>query len=74
MEEGGGAFKILTGTIAGKRPLGRPKCRWEEILEWILKEWVSIREIELILLRIGLLESPCECGIDHPGSISHGVS
>ena len=22
----------------------------------------------------GLLESPCECGIEPPGSISHGVS
>ena len=25
MEEGRSAFKILTGTSAGKRPLGRPK-------------------------------------------------
>ena len=24
-------------------------------------------------LRKGLLESPCECGIEPPGSISHGV-
>ena len=23
-------FKILTGTPTGKRPLGRPRCRWEE--------------------------------------------
>ena len=26
-EEGWSAFKILTGTPAGKRPLGRPKRR-----------------------------------------------
>ena len=29
MEEGRSAFKILTGTPAGKRPLGRPRRRWE---------------------------------------------
>ena len=34
MEEGRSAFKILTGTPAGKRPLERT------ILEWILKRYV----------------------------------
>jgi hypothetical protein len=28
----------------------------------------------LIRLSIGILEGPCECGIDLSGSISHGVS
>ena len=31
------AFRILTGTPTGKRPSGRPRRRWEEILECILK-------------------------------------
>ena len=30
MEEGKGAFKILTGKLSGKRPLGRPRLRWED--------------------------------------------
>ena len=30
MEESRNAFKILTGKPIGKRPLGRPKCRWED--------------------------------------------
>ena len=30
MEEGSNAFKILTGKPTGKRPLGRPRRRWEE--------------------------------------------
>ena len=30
MEEGRSAFKILTGTPAGKRPLGRPRRSWED--------------------------------------------
>ena len=31
MEEGRSAFKILTGKPTRKRPLGRPRRRWEEI-------------------------------------------
>ena len=30
MEEGRSAFKILTGKHSGKRPLGRPRRRWED--------------------------------------------
>ena len=29
MKEGWRAFKILAGTPTGKRPLGRPRRRWE---------------------------------------------
>ena len=30
MEEGRSAFKILRGKPTGKRPLGRPRRRWED--------------------------------------------
>ena len=30
MEEGGSAHKILTDKTTGKRPLGRPRLRWED--------------------------------------------
>ena len=30
MEEDRSAFKILTGKSTGKRPLGRPRRRWED--------------------------------------------
>ena len=30
MEEGRSAFKILTAKPTGKRPLGRPRRRWED--------------------------------------------
>jgi hypothetical protein len=30
IEEDRSALKILTGKPAGKRPLGRPRCRWED--------------------------------------------
>ena len=69
MEEGRSAFKILTGKPTGKRPLGRPRRRWEDNIRMDLEEiainagnWVDSSQ-----------ESPCECGIEPPGSISHGV-
>ena len=74
MEEGRSAFKILTGKHTEKRPLGRPRSRWEEDIRMDLEEIGSMRGVGLIRLRIGLLESPWECGIEPSGSISHGVS
>ena len=29
MEDGGGAYRVLVKKPKGRRPLGRPKCRWE---------------------------------------------
>ena len=38
MEEGRNTFKILTGKPTGKRPLGRPRRRWEDNITMDLKE------------------------------------
>ena len=38
MEEGRSAFKILTGKPAGKRPLRRPRRRWEDNIRMDLEE------------------------------------
>ena len=38
MQEGRGAFKILTGKPSGKRSLGRPRRRWEDNITMGLKE------------------------------------
>ena len=38
MEEGMSAFKILTGKPTGKRPLGRPRRRWEDNIRMDLEE------------------------------------
>ena len=37
-EEGRSAFKILTGKPTGKRPLGRPRRRWEDSIRMDLEE------------------------------------
>ena len=56
MEEGRSAFKILTGKSTGKRPLGRPRRRWEDNIRMDLEE--SMRVIGLIRLRIGIIGEP----------------
>jgi hypothetical protein len=32
------AYRILVGRPEGRRPLGRPRRRWEIILKWIFKK------------------------------------
>ena len=38
MEEGRSAFKVLTGKPTGKRPLGRPRRRWEDNIRMDFEE------------------------------------
>jgi hypothetical protein len=38
MEEGRGVDKVLVGKPEGKRPLGRPRCRWEDNIKMNVKE------------------------------------
>ena len=49
MEEGRSAFKMLRGKPTGKRPLGRPRCKWKDNVRVDLKEiginmrnWVNL--------------------------------
>ena len=38
MEEGRGVHKVLVGKPEGKRPLGRPRHRWENNIKMDLQE------------------------------------
>ena len=38
VEEGRSALKILTGKPKGKRPLGRPRRRWEDNIRMDIEE------------------------------------
>jgi len=33
-----GAYRVLVGKSKGKRPLGRPSCRWEDNIKMDLRE------------------------------------
>ena len=55
MKEGRSTFKILTGKPTRKRPLGRPRRRWEDNIRMYLE---SMRGIGLIPLRIGIIGEP----------------
>jgi hypothetical protein len=38
MGEGRGIHRVLVGRPKGKRPLGRPRCRWEDNMKMELRE------------------------------------
>jgi hypothetical protein len=49
MGEGRGAYRVLVGRPEGKRPLGRPGCRWEDNMKRNLRE-VGIDRVNWIQL------------------------
>jgi hypothetical protein len=38
MGEGRGVYGVLVGRPEGKRPLGRPRCRWEDNIKLNIRE------------------------------------
>jgi hypothetical protein len=38
MEKTKGVYRVLVGNPEGKRPLGRPRCRWEDNIKLDLRE------------------------------------
>jgi hypothetical protein len=44
------AYRILVGKPEGKRPLGRPRCRWVDNIKMILREigWGGMEWIDLV--------------------------
>jgi hypothetical protein len=53
MGEGRGAYRILVGRPEGRRPLGRPRRRWEDNIKMYLQEMGWGAWTGLIWLRIG---------------------
>ena len=55
MEEGRNAFKILAGKPTGKRPLERPRRRWEDNIRMDQRNMYQYEEFVLIRLRIEII-------------------
>jgi hypothetical protein len=45
-----GAYNILVGRPEGRRPLGRPRRRWEDNIKLDLREIVGFRDVDWIHL------------------------
>jgi hypothetical protein len=43
MEEGRGVYRVLVGRPEGKRPLRRPRRRWEDNIKMDLREMEIVR-------------------------------
>ena len=56
MEDIRSAFYILKGKPTGRRPLGRPRRRWEDNIRMGLEEIDINAGSGLIRLRIGIIE------------------
>jgi hypothetical protein len=60
-------YKGLVGKPEGKRPLGRPRCRWEDGIRMDLRE-IGLGGVDWTGLGQGPVAGCCECGDEPSGS------
>jgi hypothetical protein len=58
-------YKVLVGKPEGKRPLGRPRSRWEN---GIRMDWLGGCRLESTVSGQGPVAGCCECGDEPLGS------
>ena len=58
MEESRSAFNIITGKPTGKRPLGRPRRKWENNIRMDFKETDINTRNWVDLARLGIIGEP----------------
>jgi hypothetical protein len=49
MGESRGLYRILVIKTDGKKPLGRPRRRWEGNIKWVFRKW-NVGGIDWIVL------------------------
>jgi len=74
MGERRGVYRLLVGKLEGKRPLVRPRHRWEDNIKVDLQEvgwWVCSGLIGSVQ---GQVAGTCECGNEPSGPIKCGMT
>jgi hypothetical protein len=72
MGEGRGVYRILVGKPEGKRPLGRPRRRWDNNIKMNLQEVGSVGMDWSELAQVIQMAGTCECGNEPSVSIKCG--
>jgi hypothetical protein len=72
MGERRGAYRALVGKPEGRRPLGRPRRRWEDNIKWNCERLDGGAWTGLIWLRMGQVAGSCVYGDEPSGSIECG--
>jgi hypothetical protein len=65
MREKRGAYRVLVGKSKGRKPLEKPRRRWEDNIKMDLREVGWGARTGSIWLRIGTVGGCCKCG-DEP--------
>jgi hypothetical protein len=72
MGEGRGVYRVLVGKHEGKRPLGRPRRRWEDNIKMDLQEGRGGCGDWMELAPDSQVANTCEYGNELSGSIKCG--
>jgi len=65
-------YKVLVGKPEGKRPLGKPRCRWEGNIKVDMQEVGCWAWTGMIWLRLGKMAGSCKCVNEPSDSIICG--
>jgi hypothetical protein len=41
-----GEYRHLLGKPERKRPIGKPRSRWEDLIKWIFKKWDGVHKLD----------------------------
>jgi hypothetical protein len=67
-----GVYRVLVRIPEGKRPLGRPKRRWEDNIRMDLQEVVCGTRNWIGMAQDRQVAETCKCGNEPSGSIKRG--
>jgi hypothetical protein len=59
-------YKVLVGKLEGRRPLGRPRLRWEDGIR--MGDWLGGCGLNSTVSGQGPVAGCCECGDEPSGS------